>query len=285
MDILDKIVEQKKSTVASAARNVPESRLRTDAFAMAGRKTRPFFTSLASPGEFSVNVIAEVKRASPSKGPIRLDLDPAALARAYELGGARALSVLTDEPFFKGSLEDLKAARAAVSLPVLRKEFIVSTYQLYETVLAGADAVLLIVRILERTQLRDYLQLCRELRIDPLVEIYSASELEDASWAGARLIGINNRNLRSFETSTDNAINLGAMLDKNQIAVAASGIQSRGDIVRAQEAGIFNFLIGESLVRSEHPDRFLRNLLRPLGAPSWGRMPSGLFFSQKARGT
>lgn len=261
MNILDKIVEQKISAVASAARIVPESRLRADAFSAAGRKTRPFFNSLASPGEFGVNIISEIKRASPSKGPIRPDLDPASYARAYEGGGARALSVLTDEPFFRGSLSDLKTARAAVSLPVLRKEFIVSTYQLYETVLAGADAVLLIVRILDRFQLRDYIQLCRELRLDPLVEIYSASELEDASWAGARLIGINNRNLRSFETSTDNAINLGGMLNDDQIAVAASGIRNRKDILKAGEAGIFNFLIGESLVRSEHPDRFLKELL------------------------
>lgn len=261
MDILDKIVEQKKSTVASAAQKIPESRLRAEAFALAGRRTRPFFESLATPGEFGVNVISEIKRASPSKGPIRLDLDPAFYARAYEEGGARALSVLTDEPFFKGSLEDLKTARAVCSLPVLRKEFIISTYQLYETVLAGADAVLLIVRILDRVQLRDYLQLCLELRLDPLVEIYSAPELEDASWAGARLIGINNRNLRSFETSTDNAINLGGMLDEDQIAVAASGIQGRDDILQAKAAGIFNFLIGESLVRSEHPDRFLKELL------------------------
>jgi indole-3-glycerol phosphate synthase len=261
MDILDKIVEQKKATVASASKTVPESRLRAEAFSLAGRETRPFYESLASPGEFGVNIISEIKRQSPSKGPIRLDLDPAALARAYEQGGAAALSVLTDEHFFKGSLEDLKAARAAVSLPVLRKEFIVSTYQLYETVVSCADAVLLIVRILDRYQLRDYIQLCSELQLDPLVEIYSAPELEDASWAGARLIGINNRNLRSFETSTDNAINLGGMLDEPQIAVAASGIQGRTDILQAKEAGIFNFLIGESLVRSEHPDRFLMELL------------------------
>jgi indole-3-glycerol phosphate synthase len=235
--------------------------LRSDAFSLTGRKIRPFFKSLATPGEFGANIISEIKRQSPSKGPIRLDLDPVALAISYEKGGAAALSVLTDEPFFKGSLEDLKAARAAVSLPVLRKEFIVSTYQLYETVLSDADAVLLIVRILDRHQLRDYIQLCAELRLEPLVEIYSAPELEVASWAGARLIGINNRNLRSFETSTDNAINLGGMMGKDQIAVAASGIQDRSDILQAGEAGIFNFLIGESLVRSEHPDLFLKELL------------------------
>ncbi len=261
MDILEKIVEYKKSFVEAARKKVPEARLRADAFSQSGRTRRFFFDALASPGRYGANIIAEVKRESPSKGPIRLDLDPAVFARSYENGGAAALSVLTDEPFFKGSLEDLKIARAATSLPVLRKEFIVSAYQLYETVLAGADAVLLIVRILERTQLKDYLQLCDELQLDPLVEIYSAGELEDANWAGARLIGINNRNLRSFETSTDNAINLGKMLDPNQIAVAASGIQSHEDILRAKAAGIWNFLIGESLVRSEHPDRFLKELL------------------------
>ena len=261
MDILEKIVEQKKTTVSAAEKNVPEARLRADPFASVGRVRRSFFKALESPGNFGANIIAEIKRASPSKGPIRPDLDPAAYARAYENGGASALSVLTDTPFFQGCLEDLKAARAATTLPVLRKEFIVSTYQLYETVLSGADAVLLIVRILERNQLKDYLQLCRELHLDVLVEIYSARELDDALWAGGRLIGINNRNLRSFETSTDNAITLSALLDPGQIAVAASGIQNRQDILQANAAGIWNFLIGESLVRAENPGRLLKSLL------------------------
>ena len=261
MNILEEIVEQKKAVVSAAEKKIPEARLRADAFALVGSTKRPFTQALATPGAFGVNIIAEIKRASPSKGPIHLDLDPAAFARSYENGGASALSVLTDTSFFKGSLDDLKIARAATSLPVLRKEFIISTYQLYETVVAGADAVLLIVRILERSRLKDYLQLCKELRLDALVEIYSERELEDACWSGARLIGINNRNLRSFETSTDNAINLGAKLNADQVAVAASGIRNRQDILEAKEAGIWNFLIGESLVRAEKPDDFLRSLL------------------------
>jgi indole-3-glycerol phosphate synthase len=260
MNILDKIVKQKKAIVSEAAKKMPQARLRSDAFALKGRPRRSFYNALCEPGKSGVNIISEIKRASPSKGAIRLDLDPVSLARSYEAGGAAALSVLTDGPFFKGNLKDLEAARSAVSLPVLRKEFIISPYQLYETVLSGADAVLLIVRILERSQLKDLLQLCTELSLDPLVEIYSASELEDASWAGARLIGINNRNLQSFETSTDNAINLGSMLSADQIPVAASGIQCREDILQAKDAGIFNFLIGESLVRSEQPDLFLKEL-------------------------
>lgn len=261
MDILEKIVEQKKAAVSASEKKISESRLRADAFALSGRSKRPFTESLSSPGFSGANIIAEVKRASPSKGPIRLDLDPGSLARAYENGGASALSVLTDSPFFKGSLDDLKIARAATSLPVLRKEFIVSTYQLYETVVAEADAVLLIVRILERAQLKDYLQLCKELGLDALVEIYSENELEDACWAGAHLIGINNRNLRSFETSTDNAIHLSAKLNAGQVAVAASGIRNREDILEAKAAGIWNFLIGESLVRAEKPELFLKELL------------------------
>jgi indole-3-glycerol phosphate synthase len=261
MDILEKIVERKKTEVATAEKKIPETRLRADAFALTGRTMRPFSQALASSGAFSVNIIAEIKRASPSKGPIFLDLDPEAFARAYENGGATALSVLTDAPFFRGSLDDLKTARAATSLPVLRKEFIISTYQLYETVVAEADAVLLIVRILERSQLKDYLQLCKELRLDALVEIYSENELEDACWAGAHLIGINNRNLRSFETRTDNAITLSSKLDANQVAVAASGIRNRENILEAKAAGIWNFLIGESLVRSENPVHFLKTLL------------------------
>lgn len=261
MNILEKIIEQKKAAVSAAEKKRPESRLRADAFALTGRQKRPFYQTLASPGAFGINIIAEIKRASPSKGPIRLDLDPAVFARSYESGGASALSVLTDAPYFGGSLEDLAIARAATSLPVLRKEFIISTYQLYETVVAGADAVLLIVRILERSRLKDYLQLCGELRLDALVEVYAENELEDAVWAGARLIGINNRNLSSFETSRANAIQLCAKLDTGQIAVAASGIRNREDILEAKAAGIWNFLIGESIVQAEKPDVFLKSLL------------------------
>ena len=257
-DFLKTIVEAKKEEVAAARKRISETDLYQTA--PAERVKRPFLETLARPGKSGINVIAEIKRASPSKGPIRLDLNPAHYAAAYEAGGACAISVLTDEKFFKGCLSDLKSARQASALPVLRKDFIVSTYQIHESLAAGADAVLLIVRILEKEQLEEFLELCGRLDLDALVEIHGEDEIETAARAGAALIGINNRDLRSFKTDTDNAGRLAALLGPGQIPVAASGIQCREDIDRNLQTGIFNFLIGESLVRADDPRLFLRAL-------------------------
>ncbi|MCK5219098.1 indole-3-glycerol-phosphate synthase, partial [bacterium] len=174
--------------------------------------------------------------------------------------GAAAMSVLTDGPGFQGCLEDLIQARKSVALPVLRKDFILSSYQLYESVMAGADAVLLIVRILSQEQLHDYLTLCQALLVDALVEVHSEEEIETATRAGARLIGINNRNLRSFKTDIAIAENLARQLEPDQVAVAESGIRTREDIRRLVQSGIWNFLIGESLVRSKSPKHFIEYL-------------------------
>ena len=258
-DFLREIVEDKKREIALAKQLMPESMLREKAFIP--RKRRPFFNKLKQPGLCGVNIIAEIKRASPSKGDICINLDPAAYASAYEAGGAAALSVLTDGPHFKGSLEDLGIARETTSLPVLRKDFLISAYQIFESAVMDADAVLLIVRILSLQQLKDYLSLCDELTLDALVEIYSESDIEKASLAGARLIGINNRNLRSFETDIETAIRMTSLLDKDQVAVAASGIRSRKDIDLTVNSGIWNFLIGESLVRAENPKEFLESFM------------------------
>jgi len=224
------------------------------------RRRRPFLGALEQPGPSGVNIIAEIKRASPSKGPICPDLDPAKYAGMYERGGATALSVLTDQAFFKGSLEDLKTARGACALPVLRKEFIISSYQIYESAVAGADAVLLIVRVLAARQLSDYLALCRQLSLDALVEVHGPGDLETATATGARLIGINNRNLTSFDTDIGNAICLASRFNQDQVPVAASGITGRSDIEKNLAVGIFNFLIGESLVKSAEPATFLQSL-------------------------
>ena len=257
-DFLRIIVEDKKREVALAKQLMPESVLREKA--LAPRKRRPFFKKMQHPGLSGVNIIAEIKRASPSKGDICVDLDPAAYAAAYEKGGAAAISVLTDGPHFKGSPEDLGIVRKTTSLPVLRKDFLISAYQIFESAVMGADAVLLIVRILSLQQIKDYLSLCNELALDALVEIHSESDIEKASLAGARLIGINNRNLKSFETDIETAIRMTSLLDKDQVAVAASGIQSRNDIDLIKTCGIWNFLIGESLVRAENPKEFLESL-------------------------
>ena len=257
-DILSKIVEDKKEEIITAKQNLPESVLRKKAFAP--RKRRPFLKKLEQPGPFGINIIAEIKRASPSKGDIRANLDPAIYANEYEKGGAAALSVLTDKPYFKGSPEDLKIARNTTTLPVLRKDFLISSYQIFESAVMEADAVLLIVRILDQQQLKDYLSLCNELKMDALVEIHSEADIEKAGLAGARLIGINNRNLQSFETDIEIAIRMKSLLGSDQIAVAASGIRTRIDIELIKESEIWNFLIGESLVRAKYPRDFLESL-------------------------
>lgn len=258
-DFLSKIVSQKKADVAASRRRLPEKQLLEQA--LLPRDRRPLIQRLAKPGPCGVNIIAEIKRASPSKGVIRKDLNPAVLAAEYERGGAAALSVLTDQPYFQGSQEDLKKARAATLLPVLRKDFLISSYQLYESSVMGADAVLLIARILSREQILDYLDICKELNMDALVEIHSEEDLEAATVSGARLIGINNRDLKTFKTDIQTAIRLVSLLEPGQIAVAASGIQNREDIEKNLGFGIRNFLIGESLVRSDNPQIFLESLM------------------------
>ena len=270
MDILNRIVKTKQEEVAAARRLVPENQLR--ARAAARRDIRSFSDALAVSPAGATNIIAEIKRASPSKGIICADLDPARQAVAYAAGGAAALSVLTDEVYFKGSAADLVAARGAMNLPVLRKDFTISAYQIYEAAAIGADAVLLIVRILSPAQLRDYLDLVAELGLSALVETHTAEDMQTALACGARLVGINNRNLKSFETSIETAIRMAAHLSGDQVAVAESGIHSRADIKRLQAAGIHNFLIGESLVRAPDPTAHLLSLrgAAPAAAPAPG---------------
>ena len=259
MNILQQIVEHKKHQIAEAKIRLSESELCGQAFSH--RERRPFFKSLEMPGAAGINVIAEIKRASPSKGMIRPDLDVVKYASDYERGGARALSVLTDSRYFKGSVQDLKKARKNTSLPVLRKDFIISSYQIYESLAMEADAVLLIVRILSSQQLKDYINLCTKIGMDVLVETHSKEEIEAATMAGAKLIGINNRNLSSFKTDVETSARLASFLTPDQIAVAESGIKSREDIEKLMDAGIRNFLIGESLVRAPDAIAFLRTLL------------------------
>jgi indole-3-glycerol phosphate synthase len=257
-DFLSSIMERKQAEVAAARKKIPEARLRDQTAGLP--RPRPFKKRLEKPALSRVNIIAEIKRASPSKGMICADLDPVKMARAYEQGGAAALSVLTDGVGFKGDLADLKAAKKAAALPVLRKDFMISAYQLYESRVQGADAILLIVRILDPGQLKDYLALCRELQMDALVEVHSEKEIEIAAGAGAGLVGINNRNLRSFKTDLKTAAGLVEMLAPGQVAVAESGIKTPQDIQNLRQAGIWNFLIGESLVRAENPVIFLKEL-------------------------
>lgn len=258
-DILKTIVDKKRIHVDRARREMSGPRL-MERIQKKGRPHR-LYKSLADRSDSNVHIIAEVKRASPSKGVIRADLDAKTYAMKYESGGASAISVLTDTPFFKGSIEDLKAVKQTVSIPVLRKDFIISSYQIYESAYIGADAVLLITRILTPDQIRNYIQLCDELGLDALVETHSEAEIETATRAGARLLGINNRNLNSFETSIETSVRLAGLLGADQTCIAESGIKSRQDIDRLRASGISNFLIGESLVRAPDPAVFLRELI------------------------
>ena len=260
MSILDRIVNTKKAEVAACARTAPAADLRAR-IADCPWRPRGFAALLRHPGAGGVNIIAEIKRASPSRGDICPGLDAAGCAREYERGGAAAISVLTDRTYFKGDLADLSAARAAVRLPVLRKEFIISDYQLYEARAAGADAVLLIVRILPPAQLRELTELAAEMEMDVLTEIHDAADLAAARKAGARLIGINNRNLATFDTCLGTAPDLARGFQTGEVPVAASGIGSRQDIETTLRAGIFNFLIGESLVRAADRAGFLKTLI------------------------
>jgi len=263
-DILNQIVSHKKQEIKAARKLRSEASLRAELPPIKTR--RSFYDRLATSNPQDINIIAEIKRASPSKGLIRPDLDPALYAREYESGGAAALSVLTDQDFFKGSVDDLKTARRAASLPVLRKDFIISAYQIFETAVIGADALLLIAAILSPLQLQDYLALCQELRLDALVEIHDEDEHQKVTRAGAKLIGINNRNLKTFHTDIGTSISMAARLAKHQVGVAESGIRTPDDIDAVRRAGICNFLIGESLVRADSPRLLLQSLISCPGA-------------------
>ena len=254
---LDQIVEHQRQVVAAARRQQPLAALA--ALAAARCDYRGFEAALRQPG---VRVIAEIKRASPSKGALNLDLDPVALAGDYEAGGAVALSVLTEEKFFRGSAADLRAARAATRLPVLRKDFIIDEYQVYEAAAWGADAVLLIVRILDDAELLALHRLARRLGLDVLVEVHDEADVRRiASLAEVTLVGINNRNLASFETDVRAAHRIARMLGPHQHPVAASAIAGPADVAAARAAGIRAFLIGESLVRAPDAVALLRQLV------------------------
>ena len=269
-DFLTTIVQQKGREISQARKVVAEARLAE--LVRQRSDYRSFFEPLSRPGAAGVNIIAEIKRASPSKGDIRADLDASKTAAQYEHGGAAAVSVLTDATFFKGHLDDLKAARSACRLPVLRKEFIISRYQVYEAAAAGADAILLIARILTPEKLDRLYSLCRDLGMDALVEIHTPEDARIVADCGARLVGINNRNLSTFETDIAIAMDLVARLAPGQIPVAASGISGPADIQQNLEAGIFNFLVGESIVRSADPARFIHALM---GAAHAAQAPGG----------
>ncbi len=254
MSFLDKILKAKNAELAAAKAAVPQSQL--ELRAASRRDFRGFAAALDAPG---VRIIAEIKRASPSLGDIRPDLDPAATAQAYANGGAAALSVLTEPAYFKGSASDLQRARNAVELPVLRKDFIIDPYQVYETAAMGADALLLIVRILDDERLYSLHALARDLGLDVLTEVFDEQDISRANALGATLVGINNRDLAHFKTDITQASRLAKQLHPEAAAIALSGIHALEDIRQTLDTGIRRFLIGEALVRQPDPTATLRS--------------------------
>ena len=262
---LDQILARKRVEVAGRRAEVPERELA--ARAAAAPPPRPFEAGL-SPHGGPLRLIAEVKRASPSAGGIDVRLDAPAQARRYALGGAAAISVLTDGPGFGGSLDDLRAVRAAVEVPLLRKDFVLDRYQLLEAREAGADAALLIVAALTPEVLLRLLDDCAQLGLSGLVEVHDDAELEIALRSGARVVGVNNRNLRTFQVDLAVSERLFPSLPENVKGVAESGVRTSADAARLFRAGAANLLVGEALVRATDPSRFLAELLgRPPPEP------------------
>ena len=244
--ILDTIVAYKQEEVRLQKDQLPLSELRQVLFDVS--PTRDFKTAISTPGQ--INLIAEVKKASPSKGIIRQDFDPTAIAQIYQSSGASAISILTDERFFQGSLSYLTAIRENTSIPLLRKDFIIDEYQIYQARAAGADAILLITAILEVTQMQSFLNKAHSLNLDCLVEVHTESELKRALDTDAQIIGINNRDLKTFQTNLDTTLRLRKLIPKDKFVVSESGIHSRQDVEMLQEFGINAILVGESLMRS-----------------------------------
>jgi indole-3-glycerol phosphate synthase len=262
--ILDDILARTRADLEARKRARPIDAL--EAAAASRPAPRPLAKALRRPGEIAC--IAEFKRRSPSAGWIREHAEVSGTARAYAAGGASALSVLTDGPFFGGRLEDLAAASSASGLPILRKDFIVDPYQLYEARLAGADAALLIVAALTPSDLRALRELARELGLDVLVEVHDAGELRVALDAGAELIGINNRDLRDFSVDVERTFALLDAIPEGVTVVSESGIGDSRQLARLQAAGVAAVLVGESLMRAPAPERALRALRSHAGAAS-----------------
>ncbi|BFG74722.1 indole-3-glycerol phosphate synthase TrpC [Paraburkholderia terrae] len=250
-DILDRIIDVKREEVRAAQQSAPLEELRLQA---SSRDLRDFVGAIRAKHEAGLAaVIAEVKKASPSKGVLRDNFVPAEIARSYAKHGAACLSVLTDVQFFQGSAKYLEEARAACDLPVLRKDFIVDPYQILEARAMGADAILLIVAALELSQMQDLEAYAHSLGLAVLVEVHDKDELVDALTLKTPLMGVNNRNLRTFETSIDTTLGLLDMMPDDRIVVTESGIMSRGDVERMRAMDVNSFLVGEAFMRAEEP--------------------------------
>ena len=262
-DILDKIIAVKREEVAAAIKKMPLAAMREDAESRV--LTRDFVGALrAKVAQGQAAVIAEVKKASPSKGVIRADFIPADIAQSYAEGdgqvSAACLSVLTDRPFFQGRIDDLKQARASCALPVLRKDFMIDAWQVYESRAIGADCILLIAAVLSDAQMAELEAVAHALDMAVLVEVHDGAELQRALKLKTPLVGINNRNLRTFETSLDTTLGLLKDVPADRLLVTESGIATRADVQRMRSAGVHAFLVGETFMRAPEPGLALAEL-------------------------
>jgi indole-3-glycerol phosphate synthase len=255
-NILDRIVDARRESIAHRKRVLPDVALKI-AVEKKAPPPRDFPGVLSRDG---INIIAELKKSSPSKGLLREEYAPAVLASGFEHAGAAALSVLTEEDFFHGSLADLKEASRATNIPILRKDFIIDPWQVWEARAAGADSFLLIAAILSDVMLKELLELGRTLKMEPLVEVHAAEELDRVIAAGARIIGVNNRDLRDFQVHIETSLALIEKIPDDCIAVSESGLRTQADIERLRRAGFDAFLIGEHLMREADPGAALRAL-------------------------
>lgn len=263
MNILDKIVENKKEEVEFQKKNLPLSHLeeliKINNEENLEEKKRDFYAALLK--KDSVNIIAEIKKSSPSKGVILEDFKPVELAYDYEQAGARAISVLTDEKFFEGRLEYLNSVRAVTTIPLLRKDFILDEYQIVQSKWYGADAILLIGRILEQKRLEDFLSISKEYNLDVLYEVHDNEDIQKGIKAGVKIFGVNNRDLVDFKVNHQNVMSLAGAIPKNGVLVSESGIESKSDIDNLYSLGINNFLIGESIMRAQNRSKFMKDLI------------------------
>ncbi len=251
--VLDRIVEAKARRLESMERNRLDD-------AISARARVSFFDALTRSDR--INIIAEIKRRSPSKGMLRENFDPSAIAESYERAGAAAISVLTEEDFFDGSLNHLAAARASASVPILRKDFIFDEFQIREAAEAGADALLLIVAILDDELLPRLIEATHRAGLDALVEVHTSREMERAVRAGARIVGVNNRDLTTFTVTLETSIHLARLAPEGSLLVSESGINTRDDIDKLREAGYQAFLIGEHFMRADDPGEALTRLVK-----------------------
>lgn len=268
MSVLDRIVQRTRETIEYDKSVAPQTELEAKQKDCAA--TRGFADALSGrvpiepdhhPAGQTVRLIAEVKRASPSAGRIRDDFDPATLATAYHLGGATCISVLTDAPFFEGSLDYLTAVHDAVPLPTLRKDFIVDRYQILQARVAGADAVLLIAECLSKNELKELFDYAQSLGLDALIELYEPNNLEAVLETGCELVGVNNRNLQTFETRLEHTLDLAKSIPSDRLLVGESGIRSSDDVSLLGKGGVRGILVGESLMRQTDVTAATRKLL------------------------